>query len=192
MVKLPIRPAPPTGPGPATTSGQVAAKARSQSQRGSHPRSPTHSPPPSGCEGDPHSLNAASRPSMYEVREGVGRRCHAPPACLGHSRRRVRGVSNFGDTRLPMAATSGQPASPAASKTTRAARTTGSGEARRPAHGRPPRRAHGWSSLNADAYPTTTAHQWVPCAPAGVARHAPRALPGTPGRRQPRTCSEQA
>src|SRR6478609_7575543 len=59
MVKLLIRPAPPTGPGPATTSGHVAARHESQSFRGSHPRSPTHSPSPSGCEGDPHSLTTA-------------------------------------------------------------------------------------------------------------------------------------
>ena len=59
VVKLLIRPAPPTGPGSATTSGQVAARHESQSFRGSHPRSPTHSPSPSGCVGDPHSLSAA-------------------------------------------------------------------------------------------------------------------------------------
>jgi hypothetical protein len=41
MVKLLIRPAPPTGPGPATTSGQVAPRHQGQSLRGSHPRSPT-------------------------------------------------------------------------------------------------------------------------------------------------------
>src|SRR6187431_836861 len=34
-------------------------KARSQSYRGSHPRSPTHSPAPSGCVDDPHSHFAA-------------------------------------------------------------------------------------------------------------------------------------
>src|SRR5215207_722893 len=30
---------------------------------GLHPRSPTHSRPPSGCEGDPHSHSAAKRHS---------------------------------------------------------------------------------------------------------------------------------
>src|SRR5690606_371557 len=40
-VKLLIRPAAPTGPVPATTSGQVTPKARSQSGQGSRSQSPT-------------------------------------------------------------------------------------------------------------------------------------------------------
>jgi hypothetical protein len=54
-----VRPAPPTGPGPVTTSGQVAARHKGQSFRGSRSRLPTHSPAPSGCVGDPHSHTAA-------------------------------------------------------------------------------------------------------------------------------------
>ena len=49
-VKLLIRAEAPTGPGPATTNGQVIGKARSQSDHGSRSPSPTHSPATSpGC-----------------------------------------------------------------------------------------------------------------------------------------------
>src|SRR3954451_19368181 len=61
VVKLLIRPAPPTGPGAGNHERTGRTKARSQSFRGSHPRSPTHSPAPSGCVRDPHSHSAASR-----------------------------------------------------------------------------------------------------------------------------------
>jgi hypothetical protein len=44
VVKLLIRPATPTGPGPATTSGQVPSKAQSQSESGSPSQSTVPSP----------------------------------------------------------------------------------------------------------------------------------------------------
>lgn len=53
------------------------SKAQSQSFRGSRPRSPTHSPAPSGCESDPHSHSTAwGRPTYPERCNVLG------PVCL--------------------------------------------------------------------------------------------------------------
>ena len=74
-VKLLIRPATPTGPGPVITSGHVRAKARSQFEYGSRPRSPAPSSVRTiGQKGDPSQpSNASQTLTVAPVRARTGR-----------------------------------------------------------------------------------------------------------------------
>jgi hypothetical protein len=91
-VKLLIRPATPTGPGPVTTSGQVPSRARSQSNYGSHPRSPAPSSVRSIAEVVDSPLTIEHKPKTHspltrsaEERQNYGRSPELVlPSAFGH------------------------------------------------------------------------------------------------------------
>ena len=72
------------GPGRRPRADMSHSGTKRQSVRGSHSRSPTHSPPPA-CESDPHSPSAGRRRLINPCQGGVG--CHEsrPHAVVGSS-----------------------------------------------------------------------------------------------------------